>query len=307
MGKERGPLLERILSMENLTAAWEAVAGNEGMPGVDDVSIRRWHRNWEERLVNLATAVRQQRYKPKRLRVRYIPKGAGGRRRIGIPTVTDRVLQRAALQVLLPRFERKFLSCSYGYRPGRSVAQAVAAVIRYRGRGFGWVVDADIDDCFHSLDHDLLTRLLEQEVADWRVLQLMHRWMDVGKPSRSQARGVALGMPISPLWANVTLHEMDWRLVRNRWPLVRYADDFVVLARSHPQAQQALDLVAKTLEGLKLRLEPDKTCITSFGDGFDFLGVRFDRDSYSFLWKERRITVEGDFDWLWSRGISWEY
>ena len=300
-------LLERILSLQNLTAAWEAVAANEGMAGVDDIGIRRWRRNWEERLVNLAAAVRQQRYKPKRLRVRHIPKRGGGRRRIGIPTVTDRVLQRATLQILLPRFERKFLSCSYGYRPGRSVAQAVAAVIRYRDRGFRWVVDADIDDCFHTIDHDVLTRLLEQEVADWRVLQVMRWWMDIGQPGRRRARGVALGMPISPLWANVVLHEMDWRLVRNRWPLVRYADDFVVLAQSRRQAEQALGLVARTLEGLKLRLEPSKTRITSFGDGFDFLGVHFDRDSYTFLWQERRITVEGEFDWLWSRRISWNY
>jgi len=299
--------LERILDMENLTAAWEAVAANKGMAGVDDVSIRRWRRNWEERLVNLAAAVRGNRYKPKRLRVRYIPKRSGGWRRISIPTVTDRVLQRATLQVLMPRFERKFLSCSYGYRPKRGVAQAVAAVIRYRDRGFHWVVDADIDECFDSLDHEQLMRFLEAEVPDWRVLQLMRWWMEVGKPARAAARGVALGMPISPLWANVYLHEMDWRLVRNRWPLVRYADDFIVLAQSRTQAEQGLALVERTLEELKLRLEPSKTQITSFSDGFDFLGVRFDSDSYTFLWQERRITVEGEFDWLWSQHISWEY
>ncbi len=307
MNRPKGELLERVLDLENLTAAWEAVAANEGMAGVDDVSIRRWRRNWEERLVNLEADVRNQRYKPKRLRVRHIPKRDGGRRRISIPTVSDRVLQRATLQVLLPRFERKFLSCSYGYRPKRSVAQAVAAVIHYRDRGFRWVVDADIDDCFDSLDHELLTRFLEAEVPDWRVLQLMRRWMEVGKPARDLVRGVALGMPISPLWANIYLHEMDWRLVRNRWPLVRYADDFVVLAQSRTQAEQALALVERTLEDLKLRLEPRKTRIVSFSDGFEFLGVAFDSDSYTFLWQERRITVEGDFDWLWSRRISWEY
>jgi len=204
-----GKLLDRILDMENLTAAWEAVAAREGMAGVDDVSIRRWQRRWEEHLLNLAATVRSQHYKPKRLRVRHIPKRQGGRRRISVPTVTDRVLQRATLQVLMPCFERKFLSCSYGYRPKRGVAQAVAAVIRYRDRGFRWVVNADIDDCFDSLDHELLMRFLEMEVTDWRVLQLMRRWMEVGRPSRAAARGVALGMPISPLWANVYLHEMD--------------------------------------------------------------------------------------------------
>ena len=213
------------------------------------------------------------------------PSADGGLRRISIPTVADRLLQRATLQVLLPHFDRKFLSCSYGYRPKRGVAQAVAAVIRYRDRGLRWVAEADIDDCFGSLDHTLLLRLLEQEVLDWRVLQLMRWWLDVGRPQKTAARGVALGMPISPLWANVYLHELDWRLVRNRWPLVRYADDFVVLTDSAAGAERALEIVGNALAELKLRLEPSKTRVTSFSDGFEFLGVRFQGDSYSFLWK----------------------
>ncbi len=221
--------------------------------------------------------------------------------------MADRLLQRAALEVLLPHFDRKFLSCSYGYRPKRGVAQAVAAVIRYRDRGLRWAAEADIDDCFGSLDHALLLRFLEAEVLDWRVLQLMRGWLDAGRPQKGAACGVALGMPISPLWANVYLHEMDWRLVRNRWPLVRYADDFVVLADSAAAAERALALTSDTLTALKLRLEPSKTRVSSFGDGFEFLGVRFRGDTYSFLWEEKRVTVEGAFDWLWSRRIAHEY
>ena len=301
------PLLDQILARENLAAAWEAVAANEGMPGVDRVGIGRYARNWEERMLALAEEVRGNRYRPSRLRVRFIPKRDGGQRRISIPTVADRVLQRATLQVLLPRLDRKFLSCSYGYRPKRGVAQAVAAVIRYRDRGLRYVLEADIDDCFGSLDHAILLRLLEQEVSDWRVLQLMRWWLDVGRPQAGVVRGIALGMPISPLWANLYLHEMDWQVVRNRWPLVRYADDFVVLAESAQAGELARKVVSDTLAGLKLRLEPSKTRVTSFSDGFDYLGVRFQGDSYSFLWEEKRITVQGDFDWLWSGQIRYEY
>jgi retron-type reverse transcriptase len=187
------------------------------------------------------------------------------------------------------------------------VAQAVAAVIRYRDRGLRTVLEADIDDCFGSLDHGILLRLLEQEVSDWRVLQLMRWWLDVGRPQAGVARGIALGMPISPLWANLYLHEMDWQLVRNRWALVRYADDFVVLAASAQAGELARDVVTDTLAGLKLQLEPTKTRVSSFTDGFEFLGVRFQGDSYTFLWEEKRITVEGKFDWLWSEQIAYEY
>ena len=127
--------------------------------------------------------------------------------------------------------------------PQGGVAQAVAAVIRYRDRGRRYVLEADIDDCFGSLDHGILLRLLEQEVSDWRVLQLMRWWLDVGRPQAGVARGIALGMPISPLWANLYLHELDWHLVRNRWPLVRYADDFVVLASRRRRANGAQRVV----------------------------------------------------------------
>ncbi|OIO95096.1 MAG: hypothetical protein AUK03_05925 [Anaerolineae bacterium CG2_30_64_16] len=300
-------LLDRILARDNLAAAWEAVAANEGMAGVDRLSIGRFARNWEERVVKLAADVRGNRYRPSRLRVRFIPKRAGGRRRISIPTVADRVLQRAALQVLLPRLDRKFLSCSYGYRPGRGVAQAVAAVIRYRDRGLRWVAEADIDDCFGSLDHEILMDLLGREISDWRVLQLMRWWLDEGRPQQGVARGVALGMPISPLWANLYLHELDWQLVRNRWPLVRYADDFVVLVEGPAAGEQALEVIAATLADLRLQLEPTKTRVTSFSDGFEYLGVRFQGDTYTFLWQEKRITVQGKFDWLWGQHISYEY
>lgn len=306
-GPAGASLLDRILAPDNLAAAWEAVAENAGIPGVDRERISRFRRNWEARLLVLAEDVRGNRYRPSRLRIEHIPKRNGGQRRIGVPTVTDRVLQRAALQTLLPRLDRKFLSCSYGYRPKRGVAQAVASVIHYRDRGYGWLLEADIDDCFGSLDHDILRELLRREVGDPRVLALMDGWLEVGRPKPQVARGVALGMPVSPLWANLYLHELDWQLVRNRWPLVRYADDFVVLADGPENAERARHAVQEALAPLKLRLEPEKTRVSSFEDGFEFLGVRFKEDTYTFTWEEKRVTVAGEFEWLWGQYLQVDY
>lgn len=306
-GLTGAPLIERILAPGNLTAAWEAVAENAGIPGVDREGIRRFRRDWQDRLAALATDVRGNTYQPAPLRTAYIPKRTGGRRRIGIPTVGDRVLQRAVLQILTPRLDRKFLGCSYGYRPRRGVAQAVAQVIRYRERGLTCLLEADIDDCFGSLDHDILTRLIRPELADERVFALVNAWLQIGRPHPDIPRGIALGMPISPLWANLYLHQLDWQLVRNRWALVRYADDFIIQTDSPEAAEHAHRVVADALAPLKLRLEPTKTRVSTFEDGFEFLGVRFKDDTYSFTWQQKRFEVHGAFERLWSDYMHYDY
>lgn len=305
--------LDQILAFENVTAAWDHVRTKGKTPGVDDWGARRFARHWEENLRSLIGEVRANTYQPSQLRVRYVPKkraaGVAGLRvrnsppdprdsqyyrRLGIMTIRDRVLQRAALQVLEWRFERKFLACSYGYRPKRSLFKAVAAILHYRERGHGWLLDADIDNCFDSIDHGVLWPLIEQEVSEPPVLRLLEQWLDVGMVDRDARIGISQGMPISPLLCNVILHEMDWRLAaRARRALVRYADDFIVLARTEIQAYECFGLVEKYLTPLKLVIEPDKTRITSFDQGFDFLGVHFQGDSYSYAWEDKQIEVSG--------------
>ena len=294
-------LIDRVLSMDNLTDAWLRVADNRGAPGVDRVSTRRFARNWEENVRRVRDQVRSNRYKPARLRRIAIPKPRGeGQRLLSIPTVADRVLQRAVLNVIDDLFERYFLDCSFGYRRGRGLRQAVVALVDYRDRGLLWVLDADIDECFDSLDHALLQGFLSETIRDRRVMGLMQTWLRGGRRYRNPDRGIALGSAVSPLCCNVYLHRLDWELARHRWAVVRYADDFVVCCASQDQARQAKRLVEQVLAGLKLRLEPAKTRLTSFDRGFDFLGVRYYRDTYSFLWEGRKVEVEGPVPaWLW--------
>ncbi len=162
------------------------------------------------------------------------------------------------------------------------------------------LVGQHLFDCFDSIDHGLLQNFLAEDLADRRVLTLIDKWLDAGVANRLPDRGLAQGMPISPLLCNVFLHRLDGALVRRRWAMVRYADDFIVCCRSRDHAGQVLGLVEDVLGDLHLRLEPSKTRITSFEEGFDYLGVHFEGDTYSFTWQEKRFVVEGPTpSWLW--------
>jgi group II intron reverse transcriptase/maturase len=264
--------------------------------------VRRFARNWEANLRRIRDQVWTNRYRPAKLRRRAVPKRRGeGQRLIAIPIVADRVLQRAVLNVIDDLFDREFLDCSYGYRAGRGLRDAVAALLRYRDRGLTWVLDADIDDCFASLDHELLEGFLRKKIEDPVVMGLMRAWLRVGRRHKNPDRGIALGSAVSPLCCNVYLHQLDWELVRNRWALARYADDFVSCCPSRKQAEKVQDVVVDILAELRLHLEPTKTRITSFDEGFEFLGVRFYRDTYSFTWEDKVVEVEGPVPtWLWS-------
>lgn len=283
--------LDQALEWRTLRSAWDSVARNGGAPGPDRVSIARFARYWGANLYTLAELARAGRYRPGRLRRIAIPKRDGGQRLLRIPNVGDRVLQRAVLDVLEPHFERTFLPCSHGYRPRRGVRSALADLLALRGRGLRWVLDADIDDCFAGIDHALLRSLLAKQVADRKLLRLIDLWLAAG--AAAPGRGLALGMPTSPLFCNLYLHQMDAYLTRRRWPLVRYADDFVVGCASKAEAEQAQQVVVSSLAALKLRLEPSKTRIASFNEGFDFLGIHFEGEVYSFMWEDKRFVVEG--------------
>ena len=300
-------MIEQVLAWHNLEDAWNDVQARKGAPGVDGVSVKRWGRNWEERLVNLRRAVMANTYRPAPLKRFSIPKKSGGRRHLVNLTVTDKVLQRAVLNVLDDVFDPLFLPCSYGYRKGRSTADAVGAICEYRDAGLVWVLDADIDECFDSLDHGLLMDFVRERVDDLILLRLLEGWLRVGRRNPEVGRGIPLGAVVSPLLCNVYLHRLDAALVRAGWTLVRYADDFVVLCRTEEQARAAREDAAAALASIKLQLEPHKTAVTGFDAGFDYLGVHFERDEYTYVWEGKRITVEGDFpDFLFAYGPGYE-
>ncbi len=300
-------MIDQILSWPNLTDAWNDVQERDSAAGVDGVSVKRWARQWEERLATLRRAVKANTYQPLPLKRFTIPKKSGGRRHLANPAVTDKVLQRAMLNVLDDLFDPLFLPCSYGYRRGRSTADAVETICAHRDAGFVWVLDGDIDECFDSLDHELLLDFVREEVDDAIVLRLIEIWLRAWRRDPDVARGIPLGTPLSPLLCNVYLHRLDAALVELGWLVVRYADDFVVLCRREAGARQAREDAAAILASIKLRLEPAKTVVTDFDDGFDYLGVRFEGNSYSYVWENKRITVEGDFpDFLFAYGPGYE-
>jgi group II intron reverse transcriptase/maturase len=289
------PLLDRVLAPSMLRWAWRRVRDNRGAAGADGVSLKRFAHTLDAQLLDLEAEVRAGAYRPGHYR-RTAFHHHGKRREIVILNVRDRVLQRAAAEVLSPIAERRFLPCSYGYRPGLSLHDAVDDVLRARDRGLLWVVDADIRSCFDRLDHAILMDVVAEVVPDRALRTLIGHW--VAGPPRPRGVRRTLGIPqggvISPLLCNLYLHQLDERVTRRRYHLVRYADDFLVLCRSERHAERALRAVERVLAGMKLELNPVKTRITSFAEGFDFLGVHFTEDDYSYEVAGRRFTIEID-------------
>ncbi|MFP4396257.1 MAG: reverse transcriptase domain-containing protein [Anaerolineales bacterium] len=167
-----------------------------------------------------------------------------------------------------------------------------------REHGYTWVLDADIDECFDSLDHELLQSFFDQLVADPITRRLIRQWLRIGRLDPEIPKGIPLGAVISPLLCNLYLHQLDQRLTDWGYRWVRYADDFCVFCVSEQQARRAKQDVAEVLQELKLQLEPSKTIITTFDAGFDYLGVNFEGHSYHYLWRDKRVEVEDGFDWL---------
>jgi group II intron reverse transcriptase/maturase len=245
--------------------------------GRGGVTLADWEIDWAARLRVLQADLWTGAYRPSPLLWFDVPRReAGQTRRLGIPTVTDRVAQRAVKNVLEPLWEQVFLSCSHGFRPQRSVFTAIAHVLWHEARGLHWVVDADIKACFDTIPHE---RLLAQVAAmdDERIVDLIANWLDGHKPgAAAPGRGLAQGAVISPLLANIYLHLLDVAMVSADQALVRYADDFVVMCADRQQAAHTLAYVSQVLAGLDLVLNEAKTRILPFGPGFSFLGAQFD-------------------------------
>ncbi|HEB68622.1 MAG TPA: CRISPR-associated endonuclease Cas1 [Desulfobulbus sp.] len=274
--------IEQVLTDRNLLQAWYKVRANKGCAGIDRETIADFESHLMAGLALLRDEVIYETYRPRPLwRIHVAKKSGHGLRSLSIPTVRDRVLQTAVALILTPLFEAGFEECSYAYRPGRSVDMAVRRVERLRDQGFVWVVDADIHSFFDEIEHSRLLAEVKMLVQDPAVLRLIRMWLDADVVEEKRRfrlhKGLPQGSPLSPLLANLYLDQLDEAMLDKNLRLVRFADDFLILCRKKRGADKALEFTADVLKSLRLQLNPAKTRVIDFNQGFRFLGVEFVR------------------------------
>lgn len=278
--KHSKDLFSQITRLSTLYRAWDRVEENHGCEGVDRVTVEKYAANLEENVGKLQTALLSGRYRPLPLLRFYVDKPDGGKRPISVPTVRDRVAQKAAAIVLEPLFEAEFEDCSYAYRKGRSNLQAIQKVKQHYDQGYRWVVDVDIDAFFDEVSHEILIARLGSLVKESEVLKLLIQWIGAriydGKTLESLNKGVPQGSPISPLFANLYLDVLDETMLEHGQRIVRFADDFLILCKNREAAEEALELTQEVLNQLQLKLDDDSE-LTHFDRGFKYLGATFVR------------------------------
>src|SRR5438128_606330 len=272
-------LMEEVCERENLKAALQRVKANKGSPGVDGLTVI----GIKDYLKQHWPAIREQllngTYEPKPVRRVEIAKPDGGVRKLGIPTVLDRFIQQAVLQVLQRRWDRTFSRHSYGFRPGRSAHQAVAQAQHYIAEGYGWVVDLDLEKFFDRVNHDKLMGRVAQRVEDKRLLKLLRAFLNAGVMESGlvspSVEGTPQGGPLSPLLSNLVLDELDRELERRGHRFVRYPDDSNVYVRSERAGQRVMESISRFItQKLKLKVNEAKSAVARPQER-KFLGFSF--------------------------------
>jgi len=274
-------LIDKVWSISNLQSAWKKVASNRGGAGVDNVSIKHYKRHAKERLSRTSELLKVNRYKPNGVRRVWIDKaGSKDKRPLGIPTVTDRVVQTALRNVIEPIFEKDFAENSFGFRPHRGCKDALRQVDRHLKQGYNHIVDADLKGYFDSIPQDKLMKRIEEKIADGRILELLRLYLEQEvidtASSWTPETGTPQGAVISPLLANIYLDSLDWLMANSGFKMIRYADDFVIMCQSREEAELALSKVSEWTEESELTLHPTKTKIVDAdNEEFEFLGYKF--------------------------------
>jgi group II intron reverse transcriptase/maturase len=278
-------LVDKVYKRKNLVMAWEKVKRNQGAGGIDGESLVAFEEKLDERLDRLHEEFKSDTYRPEPVRQHRIPKAGqpGKWRKLGIPTIYDRVCQQALLNRLEPIFEPVFDDASFGYRRGRSQKDALRKIWRELHEGNEWIVDADLRDFFGSVDHEKLITLVAQRIADGRVLRLIRSILEAGCVAEGRRLPTEQGTPqggvISPLLSNVLLTPFDREMRRKGYRLTRFADDWVVTCRTRAEAQAALATATRVLVELGVVLHVKKTRIVHVRHGFEFLGYKIRRGS----------------------------
>lgn len=265
--KAEGPQqMEAVVTRSNLWQAYERVMRNKGAAGVDGLTVDEFKAWLQQHWPSVKAALLNGDYMPRAIRKVDIPKPNGGVRTLGIPTVVDRLIQQALLQVLQPEFEPDFSEHSYGFRPGRNAWQAVQQAQSYVREGRRWVVDLDLEKFFDRVNHDILMSRLARKVKDDRVLKLVRRYLEAGMMADGivsvRTEGTPQGGPLSPLLSNILLTDLDRELERRGHRFCRYADDCNIYVRSEVAGQHAMAAITDYLERkLKLRVNRDKSAV----------------------------------------------
>jgi RNA-directed DNA polymerase len=278
-------LWDKVWNPDNLDGAILKVILKRGSAGVDGQTTGQFKADWGRQRDQLQQELRGGSYRPQPAKRQWIPKpGSPEMRPLGIPAVRDRVVQTALRAVLEPIFERDFAAQSYGFRPGRGCLPALARVESLLQSGHTWVVDADLKAYFDTIPHDRMMVLVRERIADGKVLELVERYlaagvMESGKDWQPSEQGTPQGAVISPLLANLYLNPFDHLMAEKGWEMVRYADDFVVCARTEAEARAALAEIGDWVKAAGLTLHPVKTRIVNAAGkgGFDFLGYHFEQ------------------------------
>ena len=258
-------LLEEILNQNNLNKAYKKVVANKGEAGADGITVEEEFDYLKENKDRIINQIRKRKYKPQPVKRVQIPKENGKMRNLGIPTVTDRIIQQAIFQVISPIFEKQFNDNSFGFRPNRSCEQAIIRALEYLNDGYEWIVDIDLEKFFDTVNQDKLITIIGKTITDGDVVSLIRKYLSAGVMEKGIVKATTVGTPqggnLSPLLSNIMLNELDKELDARGLNFVRYADDCIILVKSEKAANRVLTSITKFIEkklGLKVNVEKSK-------------------------------------------------